>query len=76
MADGGVPSNHELTTRLARVEEKQDHVVEKTDEMADTIDRIGEQHDTLWLAFQAIKWLIVVGSGSSVLVLAIQMTLL
>lgn len=71
-ASPDVPSNHELTERMVRVEQKQDHIIETTDGMAETIEEIGDQHDTLWLAFQATKWFIVLIFGSSLLSMLLQ----
>lgn len=62
------PSNPELAQRLARVEEKQDHVVEQIDQVAETLDdeledleetqgSILERNRKMWLAFQAAKWI-------------------
>lgn len=64
----GQPTTPELAQRLARVEEKQDHVVEKIDQVADSLDEeladveatqqsILERNRKMWLAFQAAKWM-------------------
>lgn len=63
----GPPSNSQLTERLARVEEKQDHVVAQIDRVAESLDEdlaeietsveaIEPRHERLWHTYQAIKW--------------------
>ena len=73
--DGGVPSNHELTTRMARLEAKQDHLIETTDRIDGRLETVANQHDVMWLGFQALKWFLVVLSGGGVGALVLQTVL-
>lgn len=69
----GLPSNPELAERLARVEEKQDHVVERIDHIADSLDKdlaeleqshndVKEKNTRLWLIYRFGRWGL--GSGA------------
>lgn len=75
----GLPTTYEMAERLARVEEKQDHVVETIERVADSLDEdlaeleesheiVKERNTKLWFGYRLAKWGI--GSGA-VLSLAI-----
>lgn len=79
----GSPSNPELAERLARVEEKQDHVVEQIDRVAETLDEeladveetqaaLLERNRKMWLAFQAAKYL---GGPAGLIALGVTLAL-
>lgn len=74
----GVQSNAELSERLGRVEEQIEHqsdvlerietrLDEDTDQLAQRVEGIEPQHRRLWFTYQGAKWLLVLGSGSSLL---------
>lgn len=78
----GAPTNSELAERMASVETKQDVIVEKLDDVADSLDSdlaaLQESHQEvkqrnlkLWYGYKLVKW----GGGSAGL-LAIAATLL
>lgn len=80
--DRGGPSKYELGERLARVEEKQDHVVDgigriegKLDEELAAVEETVEQLETrnahLWLIYRGGKWFIALVAGSSLLATAV-----
>lgn len=70
--DGGAPSNAALAERMARVEQKQDHMIDTTEGIAEDLDTVTDQHTTLWTSYQGAKWILTVASGGGVLALTVQ----
>ena len=67
--NGPPPSRHEVSIRLARLEEKQDAQMEKLDiiarqldgelsEISDEVDTMRPRHNRLWIVYQGAKWVV------------------
>ena len=78
--DQGLPSNHELGERMARLEEQQEHMTETLDRIDESLDeeiaelrenqqeKIKPKVRTLWTGYRLARW---AGGSAGLLTLAI-----
>lgn len=82
-----VDPNTDLAERLARVEQQNKHqsevlerietqINEDHDQLAERVGEIEPQHKRLWFTYQGAKWVMVVGSSSSLLAAFVSVLIL